>query len=164
MDGDSVAPKTPGAECCFKMLCFVPFVSTTCGDPCRVCARSAERPFRTLIRLVPGGSLVGATDFVYEMRGRLVIERRTGQDGYRFDYTYDLGGNRLTKVGDGKRTVYHYDIHDPCRYESNNNRLEYYEVWDKVPEPDELVSTTYYYYTGKGNVERVVAGSPDATI
>jgi RHS repeat-associated protein len=102
--------------------------------------------------------LVATTDFVYDTRGRLVIERRSANDGtgYRFDYTYDLGGNRLTKVGDGKRTVYHYDIHDPCRYESNNNRLEYYEVWDEVPEPDELVSTTYYYYTGKGNVERVV--------
>ena len=46
-------------------------------------------------------------------------------------YTYDQGGNRLTKTDNNNiQTVYHYDLEDPADYLTKNNRLMYYEVFD----------------------------------
>lgn len=52
--------------------------------------------------------------FGYDNRNRLTSEQRTGQKAYDRAYTYDLGGNRLTKVDatNGMTTTYHYDITD----------------------------------------------------
>ena len=53
--------------------------------------------------------------------------------------------------------VYHYDIEDPLHYDSNNNRLEYYDTFDTSdPQDPVLLSTTWYYYNKLGNVTRVV--------
>ncbi|UCE61790.1 MAG: hypothetical protein JSU63_08585, partial [Phycisphaerales bacterium] len=43
------------------------------------------------------------------------------------------------------------------------NRLMYYEVYDTDPDPDELVSTTWYYYNDWGNVTRVVTNEDGTT-
>ena len=53
--------------------------------------------------------------------------------------------------------IYHYDIEDPLRYASNNNRLEYYDTFDTSdPQNPVLLSTTWYYYNESGNVTQVV--------
>jgi hypothetical protein len=49
-----------------------------------------------------------AVQYAYDHRNRLVEEERTGTHPYHRMYTYDQGGNRLTKT-DGlasERTVY----------------------------------------------------------
>jgi len=97
--------------------------------------------------------------FGYDHRGRLTSEYRTviaangGAGWYTLSYTYDLGGNRLTKVDDlhGTTDVYHYDLENPALYGSKNNRLMYIETADDAGP----VSKTYYYYNDHGNVERI---------
>ncbi len=55
---------------------------------------------------------------------------------------------------------------EPHVYESDNNRLMYYETFDTTggPGADVLLSTTWYYYSEGGNPTRIVtveADSPD---
>ena len=99
---------------------------------------------------------------------RLISEVRVAAnpaDEYDLDYEYDQGGNRKRKVdhANDREIVYHYDVNlveNP--YDSENNRLMYYETFDTSGPSPVLLLTTYYYY-GKngvhsacGNVTRVV--------
>jgi RHS repeat-associated protein len=59
---------------------------------------------------------------------------------------------------------YHYDLEDPERYVSKNNRLVYYETLDTEPDPPVVAATTWYYYSILGNPTWIVtkqAGSDD---
>ncbi len=123
-------------------------------------------------------------DFTYDNRGRLIREKRT--EGplstvvYDITYEYDNGGNRTAKEDavNNTRVEYHYDLEDPDAYDSKNNQLMYYQEFDTTPllstlgrggvegggarEEGVLVSTTWYYYTFMGNVERVVTSAKDS--
>ncbi len=50
-------------------------------------------------------------------------------------------------------------------YDSNDNRLLKYEVYDTVPEPDELVETVWYTYAVAegytGDVRQIIRHRPD---
>ena len=72
----------------------------------------------------------GTTSFTYDSRGRLLTEARSVMHTYSLTYTYDQGGNRLTKTDNNNniQTVYHYDLEDPAGYQTKNNCLMYYEV------------------------------------
>ncbi|MGB2984853.1 MAG: RHS repeat-associated core domain-containing protein [Phycisphaerae bacterium] len=115
---------------------------------------------------------VATVTFAYDNRGRLIGEVRTGENPYDLTYTYDQGGNRLTKVNtlnpfESIEVVYHYDIEDPETYDSDNNRLVYYETCERSGTPFFMrgmgggggectpVSTTWYYYNSDGNVTEV---------
>jgi len=100
--------------------------------------------------------------FAYDNRNRLIDEERDApgapSTAYDLEYTYDQGGNRLTKVDaiNERLTEYHYDLEDPESYESKNNRLMYYDVFDTSNQSSTLESTTYYYYNASGNPTRIV--------
>jgi len=114
----------------------------------------------------PGGW--ATTTFTYDNRNRLIQEFRDGLGLYAFAYTYDQGGNRLTKTDDfnSRLTTYHYDLEDTQYYQSKNNRLMYYEVHNiTVPETPVLMEKVYYEYQGegpsKGHPTRVVYATMD---
>lgn len=80
-------------------------------------------------------------DFTYDNRNRLIEEHRTGTNFYWYAYTYDMAGNRKTKVqklGSGlpvMTTTYTYDVDDPDTYGSpfggsQGNRLMLQETRD----------------------------------
>ena len=108
----------------------------------------------------------------YDNRRRLIREVRTGATPYDLAYEYDAGGNRTVKTDavNDLRTEYHYDLASPATYGSNNNRLERYEVYDISGQTQELLSTTWYYYTREwgetyadiGNATRIVT-KPEAS-
>ena len=103
-------------------------------------------------------------EFEHDNRGRLFHETRDGATPYDLWYEYDNGGNR-TRKGDGVNgveVVYHYDLEDPQLYGSDNNRLTYYQTFDKSGPVRVLLSTTWYYYNGVGNVTRIVT-HPEGT-
>ena len=110
-------------------------------------------------------------DFTYDNRGRLTREWRTEgplpTDVYDITYTYDNGGNWTFKEDavSNTRVEYHYDLEDPDAYDSKNNQLMYYQEFDTSgPGDPVLVSTTWYYYTFMGNVERVVTSAKDSDV
>jgi YD repeat-containing protein len=97
--------------------------------------------------------------FDYDDRDRLISEERSGQNPYELYYTYDQLGNRLTKTdasdpNDLTLTAYFYDSdpdNRPEGYETNNNRLLWYEVWTDWTGQDEALARTVsytYYKTG----------------
>ena len=94
------------------------------------------------------GGAVSVVSFTYDTRSRLLTETRTGEDAYDLTYTYDQGGNRLTKTAVNNEpplvteTVYHYDLEDPATYQTKNNRLMYYEVFEDS-QPAERVDYAY---------------------
>ncbi len=127
-------------------------------------------PIRTEEWVGPASSptFMARTEFEYDGLGRLRHESREKPWvalAYSLEYTYDAGGNRLTKVDENNEveTVYHYDIEDQTQYEyeSANNRLMYFETFDTSGGGYELVSTTYYYYNDYGNVTRKVTELAD---
>ena len=83
-------------------------------------------------------------EFGYDNRGRLTSEARADYRdlsvSYDLVYTYDQGGNRLTKLDKTNsfnkiEVVYHYHVHPPDPPEPNpyttfNNRLMKYETFD----------------------------------
>ena len=120
-----------------------------------------------VIELTSSGPVATVT-YEYDDRGRLIGETRTGEDAYELAYTYDQGGNRLTKtdVGNDVLSEYTYDIDDPTTYGSANNRLMLTETFDTSGQEPVLDSTTWYYYSVYGNVTRTVtneAGTDDYT-
>ncbi|MDO8629916.1 MAG: hypothetical protein Q7R41_05435, partial [Phycisphaerales bacterium] len=117
-----------------------------------------------------GTTTTGATvTYTYDNRSRLTQEVRTGDSPYSLVYAYDAGGNRTKKIDaltyapDVLQTEYTYDTSSPATYGSNNNRLVSYAV-SRVSsgQVQTLLSTTWYYYTLAGNVERVVT-KPEAS-
>jgi RHS repeat-associated protein len=96
-----------------------------------------------------------ATMFTYDNRNRLIDEERINAHPYHLSYTYDQGGNRLTKTDRVAETTttYHYDVQEPTTYLTNNNRLMWYEVKDGG---DELIETVSYFYGDAG----AAAGNP----
>jgi RHS repeat-associated protein len=116
-------------------------------------------------------STFAIVDYDYDTRGRLVHEDRDdGENSRDYDltYTYDQGGNRLKKIDavNDVEVQYHYDLEDPERYVSKNNRLVYFETLDTEPDPPVVASTTWYYYSILGNPTWIVtkqSGSDDYT-
>lgn len=106
--------------------------------------------------------------FEYDRRRRLTRETRTGAVAYDLQYTYDHGGNRLTKVDHlaDVTTTYEYDIHAPTTYGSRNNRLMWTETRAGAGGPtDDLVERVTYDYAldgeATGNIVRVSRKVPD---
>ncbi len=108
--------------------------------------------------------------FDYDDRDRLISEERTGQNPYDISYTYDQLGNRLTKVDATNPsnvigTLYYYDAdpnNRPQGYETNNNRLLWYEVythfeWNTPP----LARTVSYLYYETGDVSNITIKDED---
>ena len=114
------------------------------------------------------GGAVSVVSFTYDTRSRLLTETRTGEDAYDLTYTYDQGGNRLTKTAVNTEppfvteTVYHYDLEDPATYQTKNNRLMYYEVFEDSQPAERL---DYAYEVGDdpaaGNVVTTVRKATD---
>ena len=108
------------------------------------------------------------TTYDYDNRGRLISEVRIVPGShivYDLIYEYDAGGNRTRKVDleNDRETLYTYDVNvieNPNPYDSENNRLMYYEVIEPIG--GGVQSTTYYYYSFCGNVTRVVT-NPEGT-
>ena len=107
--------------------------------------------------------------FEYDNRNRLTRETRTvtgafdvdlGPSEYDLSYTYDAGGNRLTKVDhrSGVVTTYHYDITEAGDGGQHNNRLLSYDVTGPVVEGSTgpMLEQTVYTYGPAGNVTRLV--------
>lgn len=96
--------------------------------------------------------------YTYDNRNQLIEEERTfGNSEYHYAYTYDQGGNRLTKTDLDNElhgvllTEYHYDLEDIKTYGTWNNRLMYYEVFDSdEKEPVLLDRVDYEYQDGYG--------------
>ncbi len=106
--------------------------------------------------------LTSTVRFTYDSRGRLIAERRTGTHPYDLAYTYDQGGNRLTKTDllNQRETVYHYDLEDPQAYQHRNNRLMYDEVFDiTVPQSPILQERVVYTYALGENEQDPWAGN-----
>ena len=99
--------------------------------------------------------LVATTTFSYDNRNRLTREVRSGTYPYEMTYTYDVGGNRTSKVDgvNGYTTTYVYDVVDPTAYGSKNNRLMWYEVRNSL---NQLQETVYYAYYKGGHVQQIV--------
>jgi RHS repeat-associated protein len=114
-------------------------------------------------------STFAIVDFDYDARGRLIHEDRDdGENSRDYDltYTYDQSGNRLKKIDaiNDVEVQYHYDLEDPERYVSKNNRVVYFETLDTEPDPPVVASTTWYYYSILGNPTWIVtkqSGSDD---
>ena len=114
------------------------------------------------------GGAVSVVSFTYDTRSRLLTETRNGEDAYDLTYTYDQGGNRLTKTAASTQpplvteTVYHYDLEDPGTYQTKNNRLMYYEVFEDG-QPIERVDYTYELddHSAAGNVVTTVRKATD---
>ena len=104
------------------------------------------------------------TTFAFDRQRRLTDEQRLGTNPYLLGYAYDAGGNRTKKIDYSvdEEVDYTYDTSDPSGYGSNNNRLEMSRKFDMTQppiypgDPWKRLSTTWYYYTLAGNVERVV--------
>ena len=118
--------------------------------------------------VVPG-PIVAQVDFEYDARNRLTRETRTvtgafdsdlGPSVYDLSYTYDLGGNRLTKSDGltGRVTTYVYDIETDNAIDNNqhNNRLLGYDVADTAGGEPLAIEQTRYRYGPAGNVMLLV--------
>jgi RHS repeat-associated protein len=86
----------------------------------------------------------------YDNRNRLIDEERTGANAYHLSYTYDQGGNRLTKIDalHQQETTYHYDLESPATYFTKNNRLMYYQVLDTAGSGNPVLLEEVKYYYG----------------
>ncbi len=137
---------------------------------------------------VPGGDYA-TTDFAYDNLGRLTSEVRnfgTSNDPvYSYEYSYDLGGNRLSKIDHvgARSTQYFYDIQypdfDPTYPTRANRLLGYAEFGEGGPpstltseildpcassQPTNLLRTVRYTYYKTGDVSNIAvkdAGSAD---
>ncbi|MCK6485536.1 MAG: RHS repeat-associated core domain-containing protein [Phycisphaerae bacterium] len=81
---------------------------------------------------------------------------------YDLAYTYDAGGNRLTKHDalNNVTTVYHYDIEDQETYGTRNNRL----MWYAVSQNGEEIEKVYYAYHAGGHADQIIRkAAGDAT-
>ncbi|MCK6466503.1 MAG: hypothetical protein L6Q93_16895, partial [Phycisphaerae bacterium] len=82
------------------------------------------------------GGMFAEVTFTYDNRGRLIAENRSASSGpspeYDLEYVYEQAGNRLYKIDHlaELQTHYVYDVDDVPEYGSDNNRLQYYTVWD----------------------------------
>ena len=114
---------------------------------------------------VTPGPIVAQVDFTYDARNRLTRETRTvtgafdsdlGPSEYDLSYTYDVGGNRLTKTDGltGRVTTYVYDIETDNAIDNNqqNNRLLGYDVTDTAGGEPVAVEQAHYKYGPAGNV------------
>jgi len=100
--------------------------------------------------------------FDYDARGRLIHENRSDlgeAPGYDLTYTYDAGGNRLTKLKRNasqtqtvEYTEYLYDLYDSAAT-SRANRLLRYQVLE-APN-GQPVRDTSYNYDSDGNVSLI---------
>jgi len=123
--------------------------------------------------IVPNGQTIGPivsqVDFTYDNRNRLTRETRmengvtaidTGPVEYDLSYTYDAGGNRLTKTDNrsGRVTAYTYDITEINDGGQHNNRLLGYDVTDTDPASGASIALeqTLYEYGAAGNVVKLV--------
>lgn len=104
--------------------------------------------------------------YVYDKLNRLTEEHRDGGEfGISYDrvYTYDAGGNRLTKNDGTYLTTYTYDIDDWEEYGSNDNRLLKYEVREILT--TDLIETVWYTYAVQenytGDVRQIIRHRPD---
>jgi len=107
---------------------------------------------------------VASTYLDYDDRGRLIEENRTvSSSDYHLRYEYDQGGNRTRKTDllNDTEVRYEYDINDVPTYDTANNRLTKYELYDSPGPGETLVSTTYYYYNDSGNPWRIVTETED---
>lgn len=103
----------------------------------------------------------GSVVYEYDLRNRLASETYYESTFWTLiAYTYDQGGNRLTKVdlSSGRRTVYHYDVTDNDDGGQHNNRLLSSEVIDLGT--DTVIERTWYRYGVNGNVIRLVKQTP----
>ena len=118
--------------------------------------------------------LISQVDFEYDNRNRLTRETREalnnvfdtdlGPSEYDLSYTYDLGGNRLSKENhrSGVVTTYHYDVDlenagDVDNFQ-HNNRLLGYDVSGPivVGSTGPMLEQTLYRYGPAGNVMQLV--------
>ncbi|MCK6486076.1 MAG: hypothetical protein L6R00_18275 [Phycisphaerae bacterium] len=107
--------------------------------------------------------------FTYDNHNRLTHEVRTPAQGaspqnpaYDLAYTYDAGGNRLTKIDavNNVTTVYHYDVQDQEAYGTRNNRL----MWYEVSQDGQEVEKVYYAYHAGGHADQIIRkAAGDAT-
>jgi RHS repeat-associated protein len=130
--------------------------------------------------IVPPGQaippIVSQVDFEYDARNRLTRETRTetgsiaidtGPVEYDLSYTYDAGGNRLSKTDGltGRVTTYVYDIEtdNAIDNDQHNNRLLGYDVTDTDPATGAAIAVeqTLYKYGPAGNVMLLVKRGDD---
>jgi RHS repeat-associated protein len=127
--------------------------------------------------IAESGTLSGSAnvEYTYDKRRRLTQEVRTGANPYSFAYEYDKGGNRTKKTERNsagqvvKRTKYYYDRTatqhgvplESATFQSNYNRLEYFEIFDVHPTTgvETLDKKTWYYYTRKSGNSYADIGS-----
>ena len=114
--------------------------------------------------------LISQVDFEYDNRNRLTRETREalnnvfdtdlGPAEYDLSYTYDAGGNRLSKTDhrSGVLTTYHYDVTEAGDGGQHNNRLLGYDVSGPimVGSTGPMLEQTVYTYGPAGNVTRLV--------
>jgi RHS repeat-associated protein len=109
----------------------------------------------------PGSIAEATVIYGYDARNRLTSEVRAdlGAPGvpainYHYTYTYDAGGNRLTKydVLDDLLTSYVYDITEADDDNQHNNRLLEYMVTQGAA----ILERGWYTYGPDGNVARFI--------
>jgi len=112
---------------------------------------------------VVGETITATVSFQYDNRNRLTRETRddSGATGvppveYDMEYTYDRGGNRLTKVDHlaGHTTTYEYDITSTTDGDQHNNRLLYQET--EFVSLGLIAEQRWYVYGSDGNLARLV--------
>ena len=97
-------------------------------------------------------------------RNRLIREQRSDSGAtsvapvnFDVEYTYDQGGNRLSKIENhtGLTTTYTYDVQiaGSADGHQHNNRLLFQETLDEY---DVAVERRWYHYGPNGNIERLV--------
>src|SRR5690606_30824949 len=119
----------------------------------------------------PGHTITATVEYEYDNRNRLTRETRdnsgaTGISPIEFDieYTYDQGGNRLSKTDHitGNVTTYSYDITNGNDGGQHNNRLQY---WETVDSNSSLLQQAWYRYGAAGPADRIVrqtgGGTPE---
>ncbi len=125
-----------------------------------------DRDLPTMITESDEGGAFATVSFWYDDRGRLIAENRSVSSGpspeYDLEYVYDQAGNRLYKIDHlGElQTHYVYDVDDVEEYGSDNNRLQYYTVWDTGGEVMVQVATTWYVYEGADPAQNKDEGNP----
>ncbi|MCG3132707.1 MAG: hypothetical protein FLDDKLPJ_03573 [Phycisphaerae bacterium] len=125
-----------------------------------------DRDLPTMITESDEGGAFATVSFWYDDRGRLIAENRSVSSGpspeYDLEYVYDQAGNRLYKIDHlaELQTHYVYDVDDVPEYGSDNNRLQYFTVWDTGGEVMVQVATTWYVYEGTDPAQNKDEGNP----